>query len=110
MVDVYYNNVSLNQLFAADGMTLWIEDITGKGLLSPDVTGVEYKGGDGGRFVSRRLPVREITVSFAMFSCRLLDMQAKLTHYLNIDKPSTIRFSDQTGYYTGIVSSVSLVG
>ena len=30
MVDVYYNNVSLNQLFAADGMTLWIEDITGK--------------------------------------------------------------------------------
>ena len=27
MVDVYYNNVSLNQLFAADGMTLWIEDI-----------------------------------------------------------------------------------
>lgn len=108
MVDVYYNNVSLTQLFAADGMTLWIEDITGRGLLSPDVTGVDYKGGDGGRFVSRRLPVREITVSFAMFSCELLDMQAKLTHYLNIEQPSTIRFSDQTGYYTGIVSSVSL--
>ena len=108
MVDVYYNNVSLNQLFNADGMTLWIEDITGRGLLSPDVTGVDYKGGDGGRFVSRRLPVREITVSFTMFSCNLLDMQAKLTHFLNIEQPSTIRFSDQTGYYTGIVSSVSL--
>ena len=108
MVDVYYINVSLANLFAADGMTLWIEDITGRGLLSPDVTGVDYKGGDGGRFVSRRLPVREITVSFAMFSCRLLDMQAKLTHYLNIEQPSTIRFSDQTGYYTGIVSEVSL--
>ena len=108
MVDVYYNNVSLANLFNGDGMTLWIEDITGRGLLSPDVTGVDYKGGDGGRFVGRRLPVREITVSFAMFSCRLLDMQAKLTHFLSVEQPSTIRFSDQTGYYTGIVSSVNL--
>lgn len=108
MVDVYYNNVSLANLFNTDGVTFWIEGITGRGLLSPDVTGVDYKGGDGGRFVSRRLPVREITVSFVMFSCKLLDMQAKLTHFLNVEQPSTIRFSDQTGYYTGIVSSVSL--
>ena len=103
-----FDGVTSDSLF--DGLQMMFSPPQGRAFISPEITDVDYVGGDGARFVSLRIPKRVITQPFTILgycSDPQLTLQRKLMGLLR-SEPKILQFPDQTGHYEAVISAVDV--
>jgi predicted phage tail component-like protein len=109
-----YNGTDLKEFFkdANGNYEFIVNDITGRGPLSQEVTRTTLQGRAGSYFHKRRTPERTITVAFTMLGKNFTDLRAKVERLNEIlyepEKPAPMIFSDESDKtYYGIIDNAS---